>query len=111
MGVVLARVCGDDKTGDVDLGGLEVCREIADQLVHGLPRGNTIVADQWKRNDEDLAAVGRIGYGLRIADHTSLEDQFAGDALVGTKAVALVGEAILQLEADDIVLISLMETS
>lgn len=57
VGVVLASVGGGDETSDVNLGGLEMGRQVAQELVNGLPRGNAIVANQGKGDDQNLAAV------------------------------------------------------
>jgi hypothetical protein len=89
----------------VDFARLEVSWQIAEELIHGLARGNTIVSDKRESDDEDLAAVRRIRDGLRIANHTRLEDQLSSNALLSTKAVALEGGAIFKLEADEAIIL------
>lgn len=84
--VVLATIASHNQTSNVDLGGLEVCRQVLQDGVPVLSRGNTIVADQGKGDDQDLAAVRRIGDRLWVADHTSLKDQLASNAPMSAEA-------------------------
>lgn len=57
MAVILTRVAGDNETSDMNLCALKVSREIAQQVIHGLPRGDAIVAHQGKSDDEELATI------------------------------------------------------
>ncbi len=107
--VVLAAVRGNNQASDVDLRGLEVGGQIAEKLVDGLARGHTIVTNQREGNDEDLATVRRVGNRLRVANHASLEDELSCNSLLGTEAVALVGGAILDLEADQAIVLAAAE--
>lgn len=97
---VFTSIRSGNETGNVNLVGLKVGGEILEKIIDGFPRGDAIVSNKREGNDENLTAVRRIGHGLRVADHAGLEDKLAGNALGRTKAVALVGRAILKLKAN-----------
>ncbi|KAF3384345.1 hypothetical protein F1880_003105 [Penicillium rolfsii] len=100
VGEVLARVGCHHQRCDVDLRGLKVCGEL-EQIIDLLPRGHTVVTHERESDDQDLAAVGGVGDGLGVTNHTRLEDQFTGHTLLRTKVVTLVDSAILQLEGNE----------
>lgn len=85
MAVVDSNV-GDDNTGALDVGGLEVLEEVV--LVSGVG-GNTIVANEGLGEDEDLASVGGVGHGLGVANQGGSEDSLARDVCVGAEGLAL----------------------
>lgn len=62
------RVVANDESGDVDSARLKVVRDTFE--VVSKPLGNTVVADEGVREDEDLALVGWICERLRVPDHT-----------------------------------------
>jgi hypothetical protein len=102
---LLVAVRRDDQTGDVDFGCLEVSWEVLKDGIALFSRRDAVVAHEWECNDQDLAAVGRVSNGLGVSDHTSLEDQLAGDAAIGTEAGSLAetngGIAILDFESHE----------
>lgn len=77
---------GDDNTGALNMGGLEVLEEVV--LVSGVG-GNTIVANEGLGEDEDLASVGGVGHGLGVTNKGGGEDSLARDVGVGAESLAL----------------------
>ena len=106
---VFTRVRGRDEAGDVDLRGLEVRRQVSKQLVKRGPRWDTVVANERKRNNKDLASVGRVGYRLGVPNHACLENKLSSDAPGGAEAITLIDRAILELETDHPAAVSLGE--
>lgn len=82
----------------MDFLGFKVGRQVVEQAIHLFSRGHTIVADEWKGNDEDLSAIRGVCYGLGIAHHSRLEDEFASYTLVCTEALTEANIAILELQ-------------
>ncbi len=83
MGRLLAEL-GDDVTRDARPVGLEA---------GGI---DAVVADERVGLAEDLAVVGRVGDGLRVADDPGIEDDFPTDAKGRAKAYALVDGSVRQ---------------
>ena len=101
--------------------------EVLEEVVHGLPRRNSIIANQRKGYDKNLASVRRVGNRFGVSYHSSLEDlesppvsnqprnnlsesfqetsrnggksyQFSCYTLLRTKAISLINRAIFQLK-------------
>ena len=92
---VLSSDIGDDDTGALNVGGLEVLEEV--ELV-ALVRGDTVVANQRLGEDENLTTVGGIGHRLGVANKGGGEDGFTGDVGVGTEGGTLENGAILYMK-------------
>jgi len=73
VGVFFRYVCYNDADG-LDVGRFEVAEEAA--LVAGGGR-DAVVSNEGLCEDENLAAVGRVGERLRIADEGGREDSLA----------------------------------
>ena len=89
---VLSSDIGDDDTGALDMGGLEVLEEV--ELVTRVRR-DTVVANQGLGEDENLTAVRGIGHRLGVTNKGGGEDGFTRDVGVGTKGGTLENGAIL----------------
>ena len=89
---VLLGDVGDDDTGALNVGGLEVLEKV---VVVSFVRRHTVVADQGLGEDQNLASVGGIGHGLGIADQGGGEDGFAGYVVVGAEGLAMEDGTIL----------------
>jgi hypothetical protein len=105
--VFFTGVRRDNKAGDMYFGGLEVSRAIAEELIHSLAGWHAVISHQGKGNDEDLTTVGGICYGLWVANHAGLENQFTSNAPFGTKAVSLVGRVVLEIETHEAVIFAI----
>ena len=70
-------VRGADDPGGVDPARLPRSRR---QFARGAARdtGHSIIPHGWKGKRQDLAAVGRVGEGFRVADHPGREHHLAG---------------------------------
>ncbi len=73
MAVLFGHV-GNDNAGALDVGGLEVLEEV---VLIALVRGHTVVANERLGEDQDLAAVRRVGHGLGIPHERGGEDGLA----------------------------------
>lgn len=91
MAVVLGDI-GNDDTGALDVGRLEVLEQI---VLVPLVRGHTVVTDEGLGKDQDLTSVGRVGHGLGVANEGRSEDGFARDISIGAEGFALKYRAIL----------------
>lgn len=92
VGILEGSVCNHN-AGGLDMWRLEVFEETGFVTVTA---GNTIIPDEWLRENQDLTTVRRIGHGLWIANEGSRKDGFAGDVLLGTERFAMIDRAILQ---------------
>lgn len=88
-----------DDGADVDLFTLKILAEAP--LVLGFAR-NAIVADEWKRKREDLAAVTRVSHGLRVPDHAGIEDHFAIGIGFRAERLAFEDRAVSENEGSQI---------
>ncbi len=59
---------------------------------------HAVVADQREGEGHDLAAVGRIGERLRVADHAGVEHHFARHRAPGAEAAAAEYRAVFEDE-------------
>lgn len=91
MAVVQGHI-GDDDTGTLDVGRLEVLEKV---VLVTLVRGHTVVANQGLCKDQDLASVGGIRHGLRVSHKGGGEDGLARDVGVGTESLASEDGTIL----------------
>lgn len=82
---VLLRHIGNNHTGSLQVGGLEVLQEAIGIL---LSRRHTVVTDQRLGEDQDLATVGWVGQGLGVPDQRGGEHSLAGDVGAGAKGLA-----------------------
>lgn len=73
---MLPTVGTDNETGNMNGAALKVERQSVG-IDHGFVR-DPVIANERIGEDEDLAAIGRIGQGFGIADHAGVEDDFAG---------------------------------
>jgi len=85
----------DDQALHMDPVRFEIVFDAIDQLVSG----HTIVADEGIGQDQDLAVIGGIGEGLRIADHAGVKDHFAGCRVVRAEGEAVIDRAVLQFQS------------
>lgn len=89
---VLECVVSYDDTGTLDVWRLKVAEQSV--LVTDVA-WDTVVADQWLGEDEDLTTVRWVGHGLWVADKGGGEDCLAGDAGLGSKGLAVENWSIL----------------
>lgn len=89
---VLLGYVGDDDTGALDVGGLEVLEQVV--LVPLVGR-DAVVADERLGEDQDLAAVRRVGHRLGVADERGREDGLTRDVDVGAEGLAVEDGTIL----------------
>lgn len=89
---VLLGIVRDNDSGALDVRGLEVLEEV--EFVADA-RGHTVVADKRLSEDENLATVGRIGHGLRVADEGRGEDGLARDVGVGAEGSSVEDRTVL----------------
>lgn len=89
---VLRSDIGDNNTGALNVGGLEVLEEV--ELVT-LIRRDTVVANQGLGEDQNLAAVRGIGHRLGVTNKGGGENGFTRNVGVGTEGGTLKNGAIL----------------
>jgi len=90
---VLQRIVLDNNARRLDVGRLEVSEQA--MLVAG-GRGDAVVANQRLGEDEDLAAVGRVGHRLGVSNEGGGEDCLARDVGLSTERLAGEDRAILK---------------
>src|SRR5262245_49369457 len=76
--IPMAMFCGDLR--DHETGHLDSVRFIPSQVVGFevlvIRLAHTVISDKREREYEYLSSIGRIGEGLRITDHSRVEDNF-----------------------------------
>jgi hypothetical protein len=82
----------DNDSRSLDVGGLKVSEQA--MLIAG-SGWDTVVADQWLGEDENLAAVRGIGHGLGVAHKRGCKHCFARDVGFGAKRFSGEDGAIL----------------
>lgn len=83
---VLLRNVGDNDTSRLEVGGLEVLEESIGVFLSG---GDSVVANQWLGEDQNLATVGRVGQRLGVSHQGGGEDGFTRDVGLGSKGLAV----------------------
>ena len=83
--VMLCCIC-NDHTDSLYMWRLEVFQQ---PMLVTDTRRDAVVADERLCEDEDLATVGRVGEGFRVANERCCEDCFAGDVGLRTERLAV----------------------
>lgn len=94
VAVLLCNI-GDDYTGRLEVGGLKVLKESIGVL---LSRRDTVVANQWLGEDQNLATVRGIRQRLGISHQGGGEDGFTGDVGLGTEGLSMENGTISDRE-------------
>lgn len=81
-----------NNSGTLDVRGLEVLEEV--EFVANVRR-NTVVANERLGEDQNLATVGGIGHGLRVANKGGGKDGLARNVGVGTEGDSVENGTIL----------------
>lgn len=89
---VLQGIVLNDNARSLDVRGFEVSEQA--MLVTGVGR-NTVVANQWLCEDEDLATVGWVGHRFGVTDKRSGKDGFSGDVGLGSERLAFEDGSVL----------------
>ena len=89
---VLLSDVGNDDTGALDVRRFEVLEQVV--LVTLVGR-DAVVPDERLGEDQDLAAVRRVGHGLGVADERGREDGLTRDVDVGAEGLAVEDGTIL----------------
>ena len=99
VGVLCGGVCNNNGSS-LDVGALKVLVE-AVLVAHG--SGHTVVANQRLGEDQNLAAVRRVGHRLGVSDERGGEDSLATDVGLCAEALSVVDRAISDGESGALV--------
>ena len=90
---VFLTVIGNDQSSDKDVAAFKM---LLQTILFPSVRRDTIVADEGKGGDEDLARVRGVGQIFWITGHGRVEDHFSGDVPNKTEGFSLETGAVFQ---------------
>lgn len=93
---VALRSIGNDDTGGLQVGRLEILEQTVVVLLEGR---DTVVANEGLGEDQNLAPVGRIGQRLGVTDQRGGEDGLTGNVGAGSEGLSVEDRTISDRES------------